>query len=275
MPRTIGLIAGNGKLPAVLAEAVRARGERLVVIRTVTDGAAEFEGAVVHDIFAGRWGSVVEALKREAPERVYLAGKISREHLFAGGQFDERFQRVMASLTRRNDDAVIQGFVDDLAREGMVVGAQSDYLSHLLTGPGILGARRPSVEAWRDIVRGFEVAKAVAGLDVGQTVVVKGGAVLAVEAVDGTDAAIARGSALGRGGAVVVKVAKPHQDMRFDVPTVGLDTLQTLAKHQAAALVFEAEKTLFMEQEEAVSLADECGIALVSYKPGLESDVSP
>lgn len=274
MPRTIGLIAGEGKLPAVFAEAVRARGERLVVIRTVPGGAAEFDGAVVHDIFAGRWGSVVEALKREAPERVYLAGKISREHLFRGGEFDERFQMVMASLARRNDDAVIQGFVDDLAKEGMVVGEQREYLAHLLTEPGILTARRPSAGEWQDIARGYEVAKAVAGLDVGQTVVVKGGAVLAVEGVDGTDATIARGSALGRGGVIVVKVAKPDQDMRFDVPAIGLDTLKTLAEHRASALVFEAGKTLFMERKEAVSLADACGIALVSYTPGVESDVS-
>lgn len=275
MARTIGVIAGKGKLPVFLAEAARAKGERVVVVRAVGEGAAPVEADAVYDIFAGRWGAIVEALRREGVERVYLAGKISREHLFAGGEFDARFQRVMASLIRRNDDAVMEGFVEDLAGEGIAVGPQHEYLADFLSGPGILGARRPSEEEWGDIARGYEVAKAIAGLDVGQTAVVKQGAVLAVEAVDGTDAAIARGSALGRGGAVVVKVAKPHQDMRFDVPVVGFETLQTLVRHQAAALAFEAGKTLFMEREEAVDLADRHGIALVSYHPGCESEVGP
>lgn len=273
--RTIGLIAGKGKLPLFLAEAVRARGERLVAVRAVPEEAVELEAAAVYDIFAGRWGSIVEALKREGVERVYLAGKISREHLFAGGEFDERFHRVMASLGRRNDDAVMEAFVEDLAGEGIVVGAQDEYLSHLLPPAGLLSSRRPTDEEWRDIARGFEVAKAVAGLDVGQTVVVKAGAVLAVEAIDGTDAAIARGCALGRGGAVVVKVAKPRQDPRFDVPVVGLETLRTLAEHQAAVLAFEAGKTLFMERDEAVALADARGIAIVSHHQEFESGVSP
>ena len=273
--RTIGLIAGKGKLPLFLAEAVRARGERLVVVRAVPEGAAEIEAAAVYDIFAGRWGSIVEVLKREGVERVYLAGKIPREYLFAGGEFDERFRRVMASASRRNDDALMEAFVADLAAEGIVVGEQHEYLSHLLAPAGLLGSRKPTDDEWRDIARGFEVAKAVAGLDVGQTVVVKAGAVLAVEAIDGTDAAIARGCALGRGGAVVVKVAKPRQDPRFDVPVVGLETVRTLAQHQAAVLAFEAGKTLFMEREEAVALADARGIALVSHTLKSESGVSP
>lgn len=246
-----------------------------MVVRAIPDGAAALEAAAVYDIFAGRWGSIVDALKREGVERVYLAGKISREHLFAGGEFDDRFRRVISSLSRRNDDALVEAFVEDLAGEGIVVGAQHEYLAHLLTAPGLLGSRRPTEEEWRDIARGFEVAKAVAGLDVGQTVVVKGGAVLAVEAIDGTDAAIARGCALGRGGAVVVKVAKPRQDPRFDVPVIGLDTLRTLAQHQAAVLALEAGRTFFMERQEAVALADAHGIAVVSHNLGAESGVSP
>lgn len=272
MSRTIGLIAGMGRLPELLAASAARRGDAVVVIRALP-GAFATPGvphSAACDIFLGDWHRVVETLKAHRVERVYLAGKISREYLLAGAAVDERFQRVLATAKGLNDDEIIAAFVSDLEREGMPVGEQFDYLAHLRCRPGLLTPGAVTAREWRDIERGYAVAKALAGLDVGQTAVVKEGAVVAVEAVEGTDQAIERGGRLARGGAVVVKVAKPAQDLRFDLPTVGLETLKSMARHGATLLAFEAELTLLLEREEMVAFATERGIKLVSYTPGLE-----
>ncbi len=272
MSRKIGLIAGVGRLPGLLAQAARSRGDRVVVIRALPDAPHSdvFPCETMLDIFIGKWDQIVGALKAHDVENVYLAGKISREHLFHDGEFDERFQRVLSSVNARNDDAIVAGFIADLEREGIITGEQAEYLAPLRCRPGVLTSFKPTAGDWQDIAAGYRVAKTVAGLDVGQTVVMKEGAVVAVEAVDGTDAAIARGSQIAQGGTVVVKVAKPNQDQRFDVPTIGKDTLETLAKHGASLLAFEADQTFLIDQAEMVGFCERHGIALVAYAPGLE-----
>lgn len=274
MAETIGVIAGLGRLPHALTHSAKKQGAKVVVIRALPgafEEAREAGADAVCDVFIGQWGQVVSTLKEYGVCRAFLVGKISRDRFFGGGVFDQRFQEVVARLGERlNDDAAIHGFVDDLAQEGIVVGDQAEYLAHLCVAPGVLGSHAPTPVQWRDLVRGYEVAKALAGLDVGQTVVVKEGAVLAVEAVDGTDRTIARGLELGRGGGVVVKVAKPRQDPRFDVPVIGVDTVQAVARGKGAVLAFDAQVTLVLDLEQCVKLADHHGMSLVSYAQGME-----
>jgi len=267
----VGLIAGTGELPAILASRAVERGKYVVVIRALREPAPmPLPGTVVHDIFVGEWDRVVRTLKDEGVTRVYLVGKISREHLYARPHFDARFQAIVAGLKDRSDDGLVLEFVADLEREGITVGTQTEYLDHLCFGPGVLTKRVPTPSQWRDIARGFEVAKGIAALDAGQTAVVKEGGVLALEAVDGTDRTIRRGCELGRGGAVVVKVAKPDQDLRFDVPTVGRQTLAAMAESGGAVLAIEANATFVVEGRRFPELAEEFGICVVSYEPGLE-----
>ena len=273
MTQVIGLIAGLGRIPYVWTRRAKERGARVTVIRAVP-GAFEDAGQAgadaVCDIFAGEWGRVVSTLKAHGVTRVYLVGKIARDLLFGQGIFDERCREVIASLgAQGNDDALVEAFVADLASEGIEVGVQAEYLDHLLVEAGVLTKRAPAPGEWFDIARGYEVAKGIAGLDVGQTAVIKQGAVLAVEAIEGTDRAIARGLEIGRGG-VVVKVAKPRQDPRFDVPTVGMETLRTVVRHGGAVLAFDAGQTFLLDREECVSYADQHGVSLVSYVPGME-----
>lgn len=272
MSRRIGLIAGIGRLPELLAQAARRQGDQVVVIRGLPDAPHSriFPCEQMLDIFIGDWDRIVRTLKAQNVEHVYMAGKISREYLFQNGHFDERFQRVINSVNARNDDAIVSGFISDLEREGMRVGEQSDYLYGLRCAEGVLTTATPSPLQWQDIAYGYRVAKAVSGLDVGQTVVMKEGAVVAVEAVEGTDAAIARGSQIARGGTVVVKVAKPDQDQRFDVPTIGNDTLDTLARHGASVLAFDADRTFLIDRVQMIEFAERHGIVLVAYEPGLE-----
>lgn len=274
MSRTIGLIAGVGRLPDILAAKAKERGERLVAVRGVTDGtpsALPQLADACYDIFFGHWNSIVDTLKSEGVQKVYLAGKMSRELLFSENDFDPRFERIIFSLTERNDDAVVTGFIHDLEGEGISVGEQVEYLEDLSFGAGVLTGETLSPGEWYDVARGFRVAKAVAGLDVGQTVVVKAGAVLAVEGVEGTDECIRRGSALGRGASIVVKVAKPEQDLRFDVPTIGLDTLHVMREAGARVLAFEAGRTFLVEGAELIAFARAHGLVLVSYTPGMET----
>ncbi|MFO7319098.1 MAG: UDP-2,3-diacylglucosamine diphosphatase LpxI [Limnochordia bacterium] len=273
MAQVVGLIAGAGRLPRVWTERAKERGARVAVIRAVPgafEDAKDSGADVVVDVFAGEWGRVVGALKEHGVARVYLVGKIARQHLFGQGVFDERCRAVLAQVDPRgNDDALIEAFVADLAREGIEVGPQADYLDHLLVPAGVIGRRTPTAAEWRDLERAYEVAKALAGLDVGQTAVVKDGAVLAVEAIDGTDRTIARGLAVARGG-VVMKVAKPRQDPRFDMPVIGMDTLRTVVEHGGSVLAFDAHLTFLLDREECVAYADRHGVSLVSYVPGME-----
>jgi len=275
MSERIGLIAGAGELPCVLAERAAERGKEVVVIKTLAGAPVRpLPGARVHDVFFGEWDRIVRTLKSEGVTRVYLAGKISREHLYSTSGFDARFMAIVSAAGSRNDDAMMLRFVEDLEREGIEVGSQLDYLDHLCFEPGVLTSRRPSPSEWEDIARGFEVAKGIAALDVGQTAVVKQGGVLAVEAIEGTDRTIQRGLELGRGGAVIVKVAKPKQDLRFDVPTVGQNTLEAISRAGGGTLAFEARITLAVEGKRFVDAAEQLGITVVSYEPGLEGAYS-
>ena len=268
MGAPVGLIAGHGRFPLELATAARRRGRRLTAVGFA--GLADPGLAACVDVCEtlplGQINRLLEVLHREGVRQVVLAGKVPKGLLFqAGGRVepDARALALLRELGDRKDDSILRAVAALLEREGFELLAQADLAPELLAPEGALGATQPTDAQRADVAFAWPIAKALGALDVGQTVVVEDRAVLALEAIEGTDEAIRRGCALGRGGACVVKVAKPGQDPRFDVPAVGLETLRVLREGGAAILAFEAGATLVLERDALVAEADAAGIALL------------
>lgn len=270
----IGLLAGDGNLPVAFARAARRFGRKVFAVGlspgvqpSLADEVACFERIPIT-----KWDAVVRALVERGVRDVVVLGKVSKTLLFVDRSWDERFARVIRSAPDARDDQLLLAFTADLASEGVIVCDQTELLPELFPGPAFLTKRRPDEREWRDIAFGFRMAKGIGGLDIGQTVVVKELAVLAVEAIEGTDEAILRGGALGRGGAVVVKVAKPQQDLRFDVPTVGPQTVRVMRQCGATTLAFEARRTFVVDEATMLAAAEEAGIAVVAFEEGMRLD---
>lgn len=265
--RTIGLLAGVGRLPVEFARAARGMGFAVIAVSVVPGTDSEL--ALVADkhfaIGVGELGLIMDKLKEENIKEVTMLGKVTKELMFAGSlQLDGRMQRLLAGLKDHSDDTIMLAFVRELAAEGIGVLDQTALIRTLMPAPGVLTARQPTDTEKADMEFGFQMARHIGGLDIGQTVVVKNKAVIAVEAIEGTDACIRRGGALGRDGVAVAKVAKPNQDMRFDVPGVGPDTIRAMIDAKATALVIEAGKTLLVDKAATLALAEANGITIVS-----------
>ena len=268
MAAPLGLIAGRGRLPFELARGARRRGQRVAAVGL--EGFAEAGLGEDVDDFAslplGQLARLFAFLRERGVKQVVLAGKVPKGVLYAEAGHvrpDARAAALLASLVDRRDDSILLAFAGALEAEGFELLAQADLAPELLAQEGVLGAREPTPAQLADLAFGWPIAKALGALDVGQTVVVEDRAVLALEAIEGTDEAIRRGTALGRGGACVVKVAKPAQDSRFDVPTIGLETVRTLAAGRGGLLAVEAGRTLLLQREELCREADAAGIALL------------
>lgn len=263
----LGLIAGGGRLPAVLAAAARAQGRRLVAI--VIERApheATLPADAVYEAEAGEMQRLVEILRGEGIRHVVLAGRVSRARLV--GEGDAVIRERLDSLSDRGDQNFFRQVVADLfGRAGITVASPLEFLSHLLVAEGTLTRRSPSADEWEDVRTGLRLARGIAALDLGQTVVVKRGVVLAVEAAEGTDETIRRGGRFAR-GVVATKVARPDQDERFDLPAAGLGTIQALAEVGGAVLALEAGRTLLLDRPECLEAADRSGIAVVGIGPG-------
>lgn len=265
----LGLIAGDGNLPVLFAQAAVAQGIELVGI-TVTPEAIsdELDKAVdeLYQINVGQLREIITTLQDEEVEEVVMLGKVTKELLFQGIELDQEFKQLLARLDEKNDDAIMLAIVDRLAEAGIAVSDQTKFIADLFPQPGVLTEIEPGAEVWEDMKLGFRQAKEIGRLDIGQTVVVKDGAVMAVEAIEGTDQAILRGGKLGQGEVVVAKVSKPKQDQRFDIPTVGIETLENLIKVDAAGLVIEAGETFIVKQEEFIKRAEEAKIPIVAIE---------
>lgn len=262
--KPIGLVAGRDNLPfEVIAEIKRRRAKSVVVglKGEVAPGVAE-AADVYMEIEAGHIEKIIDFLKQQNVVEMVMAGKIGKGAIFKDS-FDRRFQQILQELPEKNDDSILLAIVQEFERNGFQVAKQTEYLHQLLAPLGpILGQVTPSEAA--DLKLGFKMAKAIGDLDIGQSVVVKQGVVLAVEAIEGTDEAIIRGGSLGGPGAVVVKVSKPKQDERFDVPTVGLTTIESMGKIKAKVLGIEAGKTLIVNRAEMLALAEEYQIKIIA-----------
>lgn len=263
----LGLIAGEGELPKHLLKAATEEGFRVSAI--VFSKEAEGELApLCHSVGRfgiGQAGRMLRFLKEAGVKEVVLAGKLDKSLLFRNLKFDLLAVKLLLGVRNRNDETLLKAAVQMLEEEGIRVLEQTRFLAHLLTLPGSLSRRRPSRREMADIAYGLHLARGVAALDIGQTVVVRDGAVLAVEAVEGTDVTIRRGCALGRGKAVVVKASRPNQDFRFDIPAVGERTIRVMGEAGATALGLEAGRTMLIDREAVVREADKLGIAIWGY----------
>lgn len=273
-PRTVGLLAGSGRFPIVFAESARRQGIAVCGVGVAGMVSDELEGLCDRFTTAplARFGRAIRAFQRAGVDRIVMAGKIEKTVLVKPYLFwrllpDLRTLHMWFRYATRDkkDDTLLLAVIREFERDGLTFDSALDYCPELLVKHGFLTRRKPSPAQWKDIFFGWELAKEMGRLDIGQSVMVKDTAVLAVEAIEGTDNCIRRAGDLCRhGGFVVVKVAKPRQDMRFDVPTIGVQTIQTMRESGAKVLAIESDMTIVLDREEVVKAADQLGISIVA-----------
>ena len=266
----VGLIAGTGNLPVEFMRAAQHEGYEVVVISVVTDGAPELqaEADAYYQISVFKSDTVIKTFLKEGVTDVTMLGKVTKEHLYKKITTipDMRTIKLLNRLRNRKDDTIMLAIVEELEKEGLAVADQTKYMRSLMPPVGVMTMRKPTEVEQLDIEFGFTLAKQMGALDIGQTVVVKEQAAMAIEAIEGTDECIKRGGALGREGAVVVKTAKPNQDVRFDVPAVGMKTLESMITGNCKVLAMEAKRTIFVEQEAVLQKANELGIVICAVE---------
>jgi DUF1009 family protein len=281
----LGLIAGNGRFPFLLLDAARAHGLEVVVAAIKEEADPEMDlraeadpGLRVHWLSLGELSKLIETFHQEGVSKAVMAGQVRHKQIFSSIRPDWRLAKLLLSLRTRNTDMLLGAVAKVLGDEGIELISSTAYLEPLLAKPGVLTTRAPNEQEERDIAYGREVALAIAGYDIGQTVVIAGQACVAIEAMEGTDAAIERAGALMRSLAeegdastlarslTVVKVAKPNQDLRFDVPVIGLATIETMQRAGATCLALEAGRTLIFDISTVRLHADAAGIAIVSVE---------
>ncbi len=262
----LGIIAGGGRLPFVGAEEARAQGHRVVAIglREETDPSLADVVDAIHWVRVGQLGALVRALHDERVTDAVMLGKVEITRLFSRIRPDLLMAKVLLKARDLRGDSLLEAIVEALAAEGIRILETPPFLGPLLLRAGRLTRRRPTAREQRDIELGREIARQIAALRIGQTVVLKHGTVLAVESVEGSDAAIRRGGEMGRGGVVVVKVSRPDQDLRFDLPTIGAQTLSALRDASATAVALDAGRTLLLDRDQFVAGADEMDLAVVA-----------
>jgi UDP-2,3-diacylglucosamine hydrolase len=262
----LGLIAGNGQFPFLVLEGARKAGAHVAVaaIREETDPGIERVADNVTWVGVGQLGKMLRFFKSEGVEKAIMAGQVKHVQIFSSSIPDLRMVKMLLKLPRKNTDALIGAVANELASEGIELIDSTHFLKDQLASVGPLTKRKPDDRERADIEYGLEVAHEIARLDLGQTIVVRDRACVAIEAMEGTDAVIRRAGELARGRLTVVKIAKPNQDMRFDVPVVGLSTIQTMIDAGATCLCLTAEKTLMFEREEMIQLANKNKIAITA-----------
>ena len=263
----IGILAGVGKLPVESARAAQILGYEVYAVKLLAECDAQISefAADCKFISVGQLDAILNYLVSNEIKKVTLIGKVTKEYLFNGKVLpDMKMLALIMSLPNKNDDTIMSAFVNELAKAGIQAFDQTALIRQLMPSAGTLTKREPSSSELKDMNFGFNVAKELGRLDIGQSVVIKNCAVMAVEAIEGTDECIKRGGTLANGGAVVVKVAKPNQDNRFDVPTVGQRTVEVMAEVGATALAIDADKTLFVDRQGTIEFADEKNISIVA-----------
>ena len=269
MAHTIGLIAGNGQFPLLFAEAAKAKGVRVYAVAMVgeTDKAIEEAADETHWVRVGQLGRMIRLFKGARVLKAAMAGGVRKTRLFEGARPDLTAVKILARCAVKRDDGMLRAIASEFEQNGIQIVDSTLYMPDCLAPAGVLTAERPGEREEADLAYGLKIAREIGRLDIGQTVVVKDGAVVALEAIEGTDACILRaGDLTAKEGAVVVKVAKPGQDMRFDVPAVGVRTIATLKKAGMTTLGVEAGRTLLLEPERLVAAADEAGVTIVGLR---------
>lgn len=262
----VGLIAGSGRFPVLFAETARRRGVEVVAVAHRGETAPELADVVdaITWVQPGQLEALIAALVQAGVTRTVMVGGIAKPRLFHEFKPDARALAVIARVGVLRDDLLLRALAEELETEGIRVVESTIYLQEIVPDPGVLSARPPSEEELEDIAFGFAVAKAIGRFDIGQSVVVRGRTVVAVEGIEGTDATIRRAGALVNGGITVVKACKPTQDLRFDLPAIGPDTIRTMAAAGGRALAVEAGRTVILDRAEMLALADAAGITVVA-----------
>ncbi len=265
---TYGLIAGSGQFPNLVIEGAKRLGKRLVVVAIKDITAKEIEEIADKVLWVGigQLGKMIKFFKSESVEKAIMAGQVKHIQIFSGALPDWRMAKMLYNLPRRNTDSLIGGIADELQKDGIEL-IDSTYFCHdNLAQTGVLTKRNPNDFELTNIDYGLKIANEIARLDLGQTIVVRASACVAIEAMEGTDATIKRAGELAKGKLTVIKVAKPLQDMRFDVPVIGLPTIQTMINAGATCLSITAEKTLIFDKDAMINLANQHKICVIGVK---------
>ncbi len=276
--KKLGIIAGIGSLPHAVATEAKNAGYEVIGVafqlgdefsESPTSNSLESVADEFHKISIGKFGSLISLLKKLSVRDAVFAGKVPKNLLYKNKKKiipDLKTLKMLFSLKNRSDDTIMTLVVKELENNGITIHKTTEFTKNLLAPEGVLTTRKPTKSDLEDLEFGWEIARKMGHLDIGQTVVVKNKAVMAVEAIEGTDEAIKRGGLLANKGAVIIKVSKPHQDMRFDVPAVGLETLHSMKRADAKMLAIEAGKCIIVDKEKFINEANKAGITVVGIK---------
>lgn len=261
-----GLIAGDGSLPVKMAQYAKENGFEVICISLAKDNVKELKKycSKVYSCHPGEVNKIESILKEEQIKQMTFLGKVHKKVLLQLHKFDKRAIDLIKEASRLNDDQVMLMVVEELSKIGVEVLDQTIFIKNLMIPAGVLGKHKPTEAQMEDVNYGFWLAKEMGKLDVGQSVVIKDKMIMAVEAIEGTDVCIKRGAKLAKEGAVVVKVSKPKQDQRFDIPAIGMRTLRTMSYRKASLIAVEANETIIVDQEKVVKYADEHNIVIMA-----------
>jgi DUF1009 family protein len=263
----IGLIAGSGKFPLIAAQEANNQGYQVhaIAIKNITNRDIDKQVQKVSWIEVGELSKLLSLLKKDAIKRVMMAGNVAHRQIFNIEKFDNQLKSLFTNLENKSGNSILKAIADLLADEGMELIDSTKFVKNWLAPKGVLSQREPSENELADIRYGYSIALEIAQLHIGQSVAVKNGAIIAIEAIEGTDEMILRAGKLGGKGVVIVKVSQPNKDKRFDMPVIGPDTIETMIQAQALVLAFMAEKILIFDREEMIKKADQRGIAIYSF----------
>lgn len=270
--KPLGLLAGNGRFPFLVAQEAKQKGRRVVAVAFNEEADPALEDVVdqIYWVFVGQLDKWIKIFKKEGIEEVIMAGLVRHSNMYQDlKKFhpDMHALKFFWKLKNRKADTILGGLADELAKSGINLLPSITYLTHCLAPEGVLTKRKLTKEENEDILFGYDIAKSMAGLDIGQTVCVKNKAVIAIEAMEGTDRCIRRAGEMAKGNFVIVKVSKPNQDLRFDVPVIGLNTIENVQESGGGILAVEAGKTLILDQDRLVKWANKEKISIVGVKP--------
>jgi UDP-2,3-diacylglucosamine hydrolase len=272
-----GLIAGNGRFPFLVLEGARSQGIEMAVIAVKEEASAELANSAkrLHWVSLGELSKAIDLMHQEGVTQAVMAGQVKHNKIFSSIRPDWKLAKLLFSLKRKNTDALIGAVASVLEDEGIHLVDSTLFLKPLLPDPGVLTQRAPDAREAADIEYGLGIARQISAMDIGQTVVISDHACVAVEAMEGTDETIARAARIAGGKPlVVVKVSKPRQDMRFDVPVVGLPTIEQMKSARATAMALDAGRTLLFDRDKLIAQADAAGIAIQAFPPAITAEPS-
>jgi len=272
----IGIIAGGGQFPLLFAKAAHSQGLKVYAAahQGETDETLEDHVERLQWVKLGQLGKIIDFFKQEGVRKAVFIGSITKINIFRDVRPDLKGLGLWNKINIKQDDAILRAVADRLEKDGIEVVASTGYVPELLFPKGILTRKKPTKDQMSDIVFGWEIARSLGNLDIGQCVVVRNKTVLAVEAIEGTDAAIRRGGSLGKEKAVVVKLRKLNQDLRFDLPAIGMKTIDTMKEVHASVLAVEAEYALFFDRESVIQAANNAGIVIVGIEECATGELS-